>query len=210
MKRFIILSVFVMIVAFYGCEGSEGESSDAGITTESTEKYFGFSDKKTVTYEGSQTVNNSTAPIAFELTMDIDDQTFSRKTFKVTWKSSIGIPFEEWFEIKNDSVYKVAQRYVENNVEKNITFSTPILFGKNPLKDGDNLKTETNGAVYNYIISSYTYKTYKNDFGEVKRIIASEGNASNEYYLKENEGFVGFKFNNHPALYTLEIEKKSN
>ncbi|MCX7958271.1 MAG: hypothetical protein N3B13_04425 [Deltaproteobacteria bacterium] len=208
MKRLIVLSVFAVIFVLYGCDDSEGGSSDAGITTESTEKYFGFSDKKTITYEGTQTVKNNTAPVTFEVTMDIDTQTLSRKTFKVTWKSSIGIPFEEWYEVKNDSVYKVAQKYTENSQEKTVIFSTPVLFGKNPLRDGENLKTETNGATYTFIISNYNYKTYKNDFGEVKRIIGSENNASNEYYLKENEGFVGFKFNNHPGLYTIDVEKK--
>ncbi len=196
------------VLIFFGCDDSESKTADAGITTEATEKYFGFVDKKKTTYEGTQTVNNNTAPVEFDVEINVDTQTLSKKTFKMTWKSSIGIPFEEWYEVKDDTVYKVAQKYTENSQEKSIIFSTPILFGKNPLKDGENLKTETNGATYTYIISNYNYKTFKNDFGEVKRIIGSENNASNEYYLKENEGFAGFKFNNHPGLLTIDVEKK--
>lgn len=208
MKRLIPIFVLAMIFIFIGCDDSKGSIEDAGVTTEATERYFGFVDKKSVTYEGTQTINNNTAPVSFDVTIDVDTQTLSKKTFKVTWRSSIGVPFEEWYEVKDDSVYKVAQKYTEQSQEKNIIFTTPILFGKNPLKDGDNLKTETNGATYTYIISNFTYKTYNNDFGEVKRIIGNENGAANEYYLKENEGFVGFKFNNHPALYTIEVEKK--
>lgn len=208
MRALFVVSLMGVLILSVGCGDSEENTADVGITTEATEKYFGFVDKTTISYEGTQTVNNNTAPATFDVSIDVDTQTLGKKTFKMTWKSSIGIPFEEWFEVKDDTVYKVAQRYTENSQEKNIIFSTPIVFGKNPLKEGENLKTETNGATYTYIVSNYQYKTYKNDFGEVKRIIGSENNASNEYYLKENEGFVGFKFNNHPALFTIEVEKK--
>ncbi len=208
MKNLSYLLLFIVGTVCFGCDDSEGKSTDAGITTEATEKYFGFEDKKITTYEGTQTVNDNTAPVTFDVLIEVDTQTFSRKTFKLIWKSSIGIPFEEWYEVKDDAVYKVAQRYIENSAEKNVIFSTPVLFGKNPLKDGENLKTETDGNTYTFIISNYNYKTYKNDFGEVKRIIGSENGASNEYYLKENEGFVGFKFNNHPGLYTIDVERK--
>ncbi|MGB9600204.1 MAG: hypothetical protein ACP5QK_10135 [Myxococcota bacterium] len=208
MKSLFYLCIIGIMISS-GCNDSGDNTPDAGgITTEATEKYFGFEDKKVISYEGTQIVNNNTAPATFDISIDIDTVTLGRKTFKMTWRSSIGIPFEEWFEVKDDTVYKVAQRYVENSLEKKIIFSTPIVFGKNPLKDGENLKTETDGGTYTYIVSNYQYRTYKNDFGEVKRIIGSENGASNEYYLKENEGFAGFKFNNHPALFTIEVEKK--
>lgn len=202
---FLILLTGLVLV---GCDESDNKSADTGITTEATEKYFGFVDKKSVTYEGTQTINDNTAPATFTVTMEIDNQTLSKKTFKLTWKSTIGVQLEEWYEIKDDTVYKVAMKYIESkeSKEKNIIFSTPIVFGKNPLKDGANYKTETDGSTYTYIVSTYNYKTFKNDFGEVKRIIGNEDTASNIYYLKENEGFVGFKFDNHPALFTLEIE----
>lgn len=204
----IYLFFCLSILFIYGCDEDSSDLSDAGITTEATETYFGFKDNKTITYEGTQTVNGNTAPITFDVSINVDSQTFGRKTFKMTWRSSIGVPFEEWFEIKQDSLFKVAQRYTENNQEKVLIFKTPVLFGKNPLKDGDNLKTEVEGKTYSYIISNYNYKTFKNDFGEVKRIIGSEDGASNEYYLKENEGFVGFRFNNHKGLYTIDVEMK--
>lgn len=196
----------ILLLSLLGCEGSDNGSQDAGVTTEATERYFGFIDKRTLTYKGTQAVNNNTAPVSFEVLTEVDNLTFSRRTFKVTWRSSIGIPFEEWYEVKDAYVYKIAQRYIEDSQEKNIVFSKPILFGSNPLKDGDNLKTEIDGVSYTFIISSFSYKTLENDFGPVKRIIGQEGAAANEYYLKENEGFVGFKFSNHPALHTIEVE----
>jgi len=208
MNKTFLLLFLAIALSICACGGSDSGSNDAGITTEETEKYFGFEDKKTTTYEGTQTINNNTAPASFDVSIEVDNQTFSRKTFKVTWRSSIGIPFEEWYEVSGDSVYKIAQRYTENSQEKNTIFKTPILFGKNPLKDGENMKTETDGETYTFIINNYQYKTFNNDFGSVKRIIGSEGKASNEYYLKENEGFVGFKFSNHPALFIIEVEKK--
>ncbi len=208
MKNIYILLFVILSLMITGCDSSDDTVQDTGVSTEATEKYFGFADKKSVTYEGTQTINDNTAPVSFDVFIEVDELTFSKKTFKVTWKSSIGIPFEEWYEIKDASVYKIAQKYTENSQEKNIIFKNPVLFGTNPLKDGDHLKTETDGETYTYIISNFNYKTLNNDFGSVKRIIAQEGSASNEYYLKENEGFVGFKFNNHPGLYTIEVELK--
>lgn len=206
MRNVFVFSL--LLLSLLGCESSDSGSQDAGVTTEATERYFGFVDKRSLTYEGTQTVNNNTAPVSFEVFTEVDNLTFSRKTFKVTWRSSIGIPFEEWYEVKDAYVYKIAQRYIEDSREKKIVFSKPILFGSNPLKDGDNLKTETDGVSYTFIISNFNYKTLENDFGSVKRIIGQEGTAANEYYLKENEGFVGFKFSNHPALYTIVVELK--
>jgi|GEM_PF-2435914 len=207
MKKIGSLLFVAIVPLLYACSDSANNSKDAGITTEDTERYFGFVDKKTTTYEGTQTIENKSAPVSFEVTIEVDNQTFSFKTFKVTWRSSIGIPLQEWYRVDGDSVYRIAQEYIENSQEKRIVFKNPVLFGKNPLRDGQNLKTETDGETYTYIVSDYQYKTFKNDFGEVKRIIGSEGKASNEYYLKENEGFVGFKFSNHPALYSIEVEK---
>ena len=207
MNKISFLLFLTAAILLYGCDDSSNDFKDAGITTEDTERYFGFVDKKTITYEGTQTIQDSSAPVSFEVTIDADSQTFSFKTFKVTWRSSIGIPLIEWYKVEGDSVYRIAQEYTEGTQEKRVIFKNPILFGKNPLKDGQNLKTESDGETYTYIVSNYQYKTFRNDFGEVKRIIGSEGNASNEYYLKENDGFVGFKFSNHPALFSIEVEK---
>ena len=198
------------VLGFVSCGDDSETAVDAGgVTGEQTESYFALSGTKT--YTGMQELESGSTPIEYQVAFSVDTKTFTNKrTIARTWSTGGFQMLTEWFEAKGAELLFLRYKYNDAaGAEQDVSFSTPVLYGKNPWTDADAALSTTVGSdTYEYSIVKEAVTVPAGTFDDALKVYAKEGGRSGAYYFVPEKGVVKYQINKHPALGTIAIDLK--
>lgn len=208
----VTLSVCACIAlsAFFSCGDEEDAVADGGgVTAAQTEAYFGLAGTKT--YEGTQELESGPSPITYEVAYAVDTKAFTNKSaIARTWTTGGFAILTEWFEVKGAELYFLRYKYMDDaGQEQDVSFATPVLYGKNPWTDADAALSTTVGSdTYEYSIVKESVTVPAGTYADALKVYAKEGSRSGAYYFVPDTGVVKYQITGHPALKTIAIGLK--